>query len=206
AAPQPKAGIAATEPARDATSCRVTTISLTTNASNVTAGNAPTLSGVARDSRGDAVEGATITVYTKGYGESAYTAAATVKTDGAGQYKISVRPMKQTSIGANVGDAKSRVINIRVNTRVNIASPAPGAASRRQTFSGNLAPGYARVAVGLAYVANGRFIVIAQANTDGAGRYAITASLPRGTYPFVVFTSAHQGTDKGSRSVQLTVR
>ncbi len=205
-APQAPRKIAADEPARDATSCRVKNVTLKTNATTVTAGNAPILSGVARDERGDAVEGATITIFTKGYGESKYTAAATVKTDSAGQYKISVRPLKQTSFGANVGAAKSSVIGIRVNTRINISAPAPGTVGPQQTFSGTMQPGYARVAVGLAYVVNGRFTVLKQANTDGAGRYAITAQLPRGTYPFVVFTSAHQGTDKGSRSVKLTVR
>jgi len=194
------------DPARDPTSCRVTSITLATNATTITAGNSPILSGVARDERGDAVEGATITIYTKGYGENSYTAAATVQTDSAGQWRLSIRPAKLTAVGANVGGAKSRVLSIRVNTRVTINSPQPGAAARTQTFTGTLTPGYARVAVGLGYFVNGQFVVLTQTNTDGAGRYSVTARLPRGTYAFVLFTSAHQGTDKGSRSVKLTVR
>jgi len=172
----------------------------------VTAGNTPTLSGVVRDSRGDAIQDATVTIFTKGYGETRYTAAATMQTDAAGQYKISVRPLKQTAYGANVGNARSPVLNIRVNTRVNITRPVPGAVNNPVTFTGTLNPGYARVAVGLGYLVNGRFVVLKQADTNGTGGYSITATLPRGTFAFVIFTSAHQGTDKGSKSVRLTVR
>ncbi|HVE63349.1 MAG TPA: carboxypeptidase-like regulatory domain-containing protein [Mycobacteriales bacterium] len=172
----------------------------------MTAGNSPTLSGVVRDSRGDAIEGATVTIFSKGYGETRYTAAATMETDAAGQYRITVRPLKQTAYGVNVGNAKSPTLNVRVSTRVNIARPTPSTVSNPVTFSGTLAPGYARVAVGLGYLTNGRFIVLKQADTNGTGGYTITSVLPRGTFAFVVFTSAHQGTDKGSKSVRLTVR
>jgi len=196
---------APSEPARDEVSCRAATISLATNFGQITAGNAPTLSGVVRDGRGDALAGATVTIYAKGYGDAAYAAVATVRTDSAGQYQIQVRPTKQTAYGANVGDARSPVLVIRVYTRVNLSRPAPGAVANPVTFAGGLVPGYARVAVGLGYLTGGRFVVLTQASTDARGAFSITATLPRGTNTFVVFTSPHQGTDKGARSLRLDV-
>ena len=204
--PPPMPRAAAQEPARDETSCRARMVSLTSNATQITAGNAPTLSGVVRDVNGDAVSGATVTIYAKSYGQSSYAAIATVKTDTAGQYRLVVRPTKQTAYGANVGDARSPVINTRVYTRVNVSSPAPGTrVGNPVTFRGALVPGYARVAVGLAYLVDGRFVVLAQADTGSTGGYSITARLPSGTHAFVVFTSAHQGSDRGAKSLTLTV-
>ena len=180
---------------------------LNVNVRQITAGNAPTLSGAVRDGRGDALSGATVTIYAKAYAETEYDAIATVRSDEAGQFRLVVRPTKQTAYGANVGDARSPVLVVSVYTRVNLTSPVPGATvTNPVTFTGGLIPGYPRVAVGLGYLVNGRFVVLTQANTNASGEYAVTGRLPRGTYAFVVFTSAHQGTDKGAKSVRLTVR
>ena len=203
--PQP-APKTAQEPARDETSCRARTVSLSSNATQITAGNAPTLSGSVRDVNGDAIAGATVTIYARAYAQSSYAAIATVRTDSAGRYQLAVRPTKQTSYGANVGDARSPVINLRVYTRVNVSSPAAGSrVANPVTFRGGLIPGYARVAVGLGYLTNGRFVVLAQADTTSTGEYTITSRLPSGTHAFVVFTSAHQGSDRGAKSLTLTV-
>ncbi len=197
---------AAQEPARDETSCRATSVSLSANVRLITAGNAPTLSGVVRDKFGDAISGATVTIYAKPYATTSYTAIATVQTDSAGQYRMMVRPTKQTAYGANVGDARSPILVIQVHTRVNITRPAPGTVSSPVVFEGGLVPGYANVAVGLGTLVNGRFSVLAQSQTTSTGGYAITAALPAGTATYIVFTSAHRGTLRGSKSVRLTVR
>ena len=187
--------------------CAAGSITLATNATRVTAGNAPTLTGIVRNFRGDAVDGVTVTIYVRGYGEARYSSAATVRTDDAGRFTLQVRPMKQSAFVAGVGEKRSPTLAIRVNTRMDISSPgANSVVANPVTFTGRMTPGYARVPVGLGYLVNGRFVVLTQANTTGTGTYAVPARLPRGTYAFVVFTSAHQGTDKGSRSVRLTVR
>ncbi|HVF18960.1 MAG TPA: hypothetical protein VNA14_01795 [Mycobacteriales bacterium] len=148
-----------------------------------------------------------MTVYAKAYAQASYAAVATVKTDGAGRYQLQVRPTKQTAYGANVGDARSPVINVRVYTRVNVSRPTPGTSvSNPVTFAGGLVPGYVRVPVGLGYFADGRFIVLAQAPTDGDGAFTITTRVPTGRHAFVVFTSAHQGSDRGAKSLTLTVQ
>ena len=194
-------------PSRDPEACTPASVTLSTNTTQITAGNAPTLTGVVRNARGDAIHDTVVTIYVKGYGESAYAAAATVETDEAGQFRIRVRPLKQSAFVAGAREKRSTTLNIRVSTRVEITAPQPGTTvANPVTFRGRLNPGYVNVAVGLGYLVGGRFVVLTQARTNGTGAYAITARLPRGTAAYVVFTSAHQGTDKGSRSARLAVR
>ncbi|HVE63352.1 MAG TPA: hypothetical protein VNB94_06080 [Mycobacteriales bacterium] len=183
-----------------------TRITLNVTVARITAGNAPTLFGVVTDDLNKPVVGAQVDILAKGYAQPAYSRVATVVTDAEGRYALRTAPGRQTSYGANVGAIRSRVIQVRVNTRVDIARPAPGTVSNPVTFSGQLTPRFANVAVGLGYLTNGRFVVLTQTRTNANGGYSLTRALPRGTFAFVVFTSAHEGTDKGSKSVRLTVR
>ena len=180
-------------------------ISLTANVLQITAGNAPTLSGVVRDASGNPVANASVLIRKQSYGETSYSDVTSVTTDGAGRFSLVVRPDRQTSYGANVGGLRSATINIRVSTRVNIATPRPGAVRNPVTFTGSLQPAYANVAVGLGTIVNGRFSVLQQTRTNASGQYSLTRALPAGTATYVIFTSAHEGTDKGSKSVSLTV-
>ncbi|HVE63655.1 MAG TPA: hypothetical protein VNB94_07635, partial [Mycobacteriales bacterium] len=124
-----------------------------------------------------------------------------------GRFSLAVQPSRQTSYGANVTDSvRSNIVNIRVSTRVNITTPVPGVVSNPVTFTGTLQPGFANVAVGLGTIVNGRFSVLQQTRTNSSGGFSITRTLPLGTGVYVIFTSAHEGTDKGSKSVTLTVR
>ncbi len=183
-----------------------TRITLNVNVPQITAGNRPTLFGVVTDDLNKPVVGGRVDILAKGYGQTSYTTVATVVTDAEGRYSLRIAPIRQTAYGANTGSIRSRVIVVRVSTRVDIVRPAPGAVSNPVTFAGQLNPRFANVAVGLGYLTGGRFVVLTQTQTSATGSYSMTRSLPRGTFAFVVFTSAHQGTDKGSKSVRLTVR
>ena len=183
-----------------------TAITLRADVTQITSGNRPTLSGVVTDSAGNAVAGVPVEILEQSYGETSYRTVATVTTDANGRYTLAVQPDRQTSYGANVSPTvRSNIVNIRVSTRVNITSPAPGRVTNPVTFVGSLQPAYANVAVGLGTFINGRFVVLQQTTTDANGRYSITRTLRSGTGVYVVFTSAHEGTDKGSKSVTLTV-
>ncbi|HVE99279.1 MAG TPA: DUF4331 family protein [Mycobacteriales bacterium] len=209
----PKPGVASASPSSSGVptpaptqpTTAVSSVTLRADFLQITSGNTPTLSGVVRDGTGATVGGASVLIRKKSYGETDYTDLATVTTTANGTFSLVVQPDRQTSYGANVGDVRSNVVNIRVSTRVNITSPRPGAVRNPVTFTGSLQPAYSNVAVGLGTLVNGRFTVLQQTVTDSAGRYSITRALPAGTATYVIFTSAHQGTDKGSKSVRLTV-
>jgi len=203
----PKPGVPAPTPSSSATPvpAGASAVSLSANVTQITFGNTPTLSGTVTSASGAAVAGTVVEILKKASDETTYSLAGTVTTDSAGRFSLVVRPERQTSYGANVGAVRSPVVNIRVSTRVNIATPQPGAVRNPVTFSGTLAPAYANVAVGLGTLVNGRFTVLQQTVTNASGGYSLTRTLPVGTATYVIFTSAHQGTDKGSKSVSLTV-
>jgi len=183
-----------------------TAVTLTSDFTQITSGNRPTLSGTVTDANGAPVANTSVLIRAKAYAETAYSDVASVVTDNAGRFSLAVQPSRQTSYGANVSDSvRSNIVNIRVSTRVNIATPVPGTVRNPVTFTGTLQPGYSNVAVGLGTIVNGRFSVLQQTVTNASGGYSITRSLPSGTGVYVIFTSAHQGTDKGSKSVTLTV-
>jgi hypothetical protein len=116
-----------------------------------------------------------------------------------------VRPLRQTAYVARTGGVSSPSVVVFVATRVLLDSPSPGAVSSPVTFAGSLSPAHAGVAVGLATLLGGRFVVLTQARTDASGRFSITRMLSRGSATYVVFTSAHSGNRPGSRSMRLDV-
>jgi len=188
-------------------------VTLRSNVTQITAGNAPTLTGTVLNTANQPCASTNVTIFKKSFGEAAYTAVATVTTNAQGVFTLVVRPLVQTSYGANVSDSvRSNIVNIRVYTRVNIVSPrstpAPGSTpvNNPVTFTGNLFPGYSNIAVGLGTLINGRFSVLQQTRSNSTGGYSITRTLPRGTGVYVIFVSAvSQGSDKGSKSITLTV-
>ena len=128
-----------------------------------------------------------------------------------GRFSLVVNPSTQTSYGANTDDgrANSNIVQIRVNARMDITSPAPNAlVSNPVTLSGRLLPAYNARPIGLAYINNaGRYVYLGQRNSvNGAWTVTAGARVPAGTYTFVVYMSPTQGTDRGARSVRLTVR
>ena len=182
-------------------------ITLAADVNPITAGNAPKLSGVVRDSAGRPVDGADVRVVGKAWGETGYRQVGATTSGADGRWSVPVRPTRQTRFVASTGDLQSAALLMRVYNRVDVERPTPGTAvGTRTTFTGTLVPGDDSVRVGLAYVRDGRFVYLAQAVSDSAGRYTLTATLPRGDHPFVVYTSARRGTDKGAKSLRLTVR
>jgi hypothetical protein len=163
---------------------------------------------------GQPCAGATISILKKSYGETAYSGLATVTTDSTGGFRLVVRPLTQTAYGANTptGSVRSPVLVIRVYTRVNLSAPAlpspvgsARAVTNPVTFTGTILPAYGHQLMGLGTFINGHFAVLETAPTDGTGGFAFTRQLRAGTGVYVVFTSAHQGTDKGSKSITLSV-
>ena len=183
-------------------------ITLQSDQTTVTAGNAPLLSGVVTAADGSPLANATVTVHGLGAGRTAYEQAGTTETDSSGRWELVVRPTVQTAYVAATGALQSAKKVLFVYTRVQVTSPAAGTTvPSATTFTGYLTPRYAGVPVGLAYIdADGGFRYLTQQRTDSAGRFSIPARLPTGTSAFVVYTSAHGGTLKGAKSLRLTVR
>ena len=185
-------------------------LSLFTNASQITAGNSPILSGVAKTAAGEVMANTDITIMGKKYGAGqTYQRVATVKTDATGKYSLLLKgplaPLTQTTYVAQAGGLQSINQLIRVYARINIASVRQS--GRTLTFSGNMVPGYSGAPVGLAHFdADRRFSYISQGRNNSSGYWTITAQMAPGTYNFVVYTSARAGTDKGNKSLRFTVR
>ena len=182
-------------------------VTLGVDVQRITAGNAPVLSGLVTDAAGRPVPGLTVTLFSKSYGQSAYVSDFRPRTDAAGRFRQSVRPLTQTAYVARAGSVQAPALVVYVSARINIATPAAGSAlANPVTVWGQLVPEYAGAPVGLALVTGGRFQVLAQSPTDSRGVFAIRANLPRGTNAFAVFTSARAGTLRGSKSLTLTIR
>ena len=183
-------------------------VTATTTTPRVTAGNAPRITGRALDANGMGAGGATLQLLEKPYGSSTYVNGPTVAADSGGSYSFTVRPTRQTSyvVRTTRGPAQSAPVLISVFSRLSIETPAPGSVVDPVTFRGELQPAAQGAAVGLAVILDGRFTYLAAVRTDAGSRYTVTRALPRGTHTFVVYTSARNGTDKGSKSVSLTVR
>lgn len=202
---------ATTEPAPNQPRRTPASIVLNTSHSRVTAGNTPVLTGQVLDAQNRGVPGVTLAILEKSFGESTFDGTARVVSDGEGNFRLVIRPSNQTSYGANVedGSVRSNVVQIRVNARMEIAAPAASSTvDNLVTVSGQITPGYHNRPIGLAYInAAGRYVYLGQAPTSN-GSFAVRAGsrVPVGTYAFVVYMSATQGTDPGARSVRLTVR
>ena len=184
-------------------------ITLFTNASQITAGNSPILSGVAKTAAGEVMANTDITIMGKKYGAGqTYQRVATVKTDATGKYSLLLKgalsPITQTTYVAQAGGLQSINQLIRVYARINISSVRQS--GRTVTFTGNMVPGYPNAPVGLAHFdAQKRFTYISQGRNNSSGVWTITAQMAPGTYNFVVYTSARAGTDKGNKSLRFTV-
>ena len=185
-----------------------TRITLASDQTTVTAGNAPLLSGVVTAADGTPVADTTVTVHGLGAGRTAYEQVGTTETDAQGRWELVVRPTVQTAYIAATGALQSAKKVLFVYTRVQVTGPVAGATvPAATTFTGYLIPRYAGVPVGLAYIdREGGFRYLTQQRTDAQGRFTIPARLPAGSTAFVVYTSAHGGTLKGAKSLRLTVR
>ena len=157
--------------------------------------------------------GVDVVILERSFGETSYSPSdgGNVTTGADGRFTLVVRPISQTSYGANTADgrATSPTVQIRVNARIDITSPAPSSATGNPvTVSGRLLPSYDARPMGLAYInAAGRYVYLGQSPSRG-GAFTIRAgvAVPAGTYTFVVYMSPTQGTDRGVRSIRLTVR
>ncbi len=188
-------------------------VSLVASHSRVTAGNGPRLSGQVFDQNGQPLGGVNLTFFEKSFGERFYsqTPGGAVTSGFDGRFSVVVHPFTQTSYGVNTDDgrANSNIVQIRVNARMDITSPAPSAlVSNPVTLSGRILPAYNNRPIGLAYIDNnGRYVYLGQSPTrDGAFSVRSGGRVPSGTFTFVVYMSPTQGTDRGARSLRLTVR
>ena len=186
---------------------------LVSSHSRVTAGNGPLLSGQVFDQNGAPLGGVNITISQKSFGETLYsqTPRGQLTSGSDGRFSLVVNPTRQTSYGANTDDgrANSNIVQIRVNARMDITSPAPNSlVSNRVTLSGRILPAYNNRLIGLRYLTpSGSFPFVGQSPTSN-GVFTVRSGrdFPPGTYTFIVYMSPTQGTEYGSRSIRLTVR
>ena len=187
-------------------------VTLLASHSRVTAGNGPRLNGQVLDQNGQPLGGVNVTIFEKSFGETQYdpTPRGQVTSGPDGRFSVVVNPVNQTSYGANTDDgrANSNIVQIRVNARMDITSHRHlSQVANPVTLSGQILPAYNNVLIGLAYIRpDGRYQFLGSAPTTN-GRFTVRANapVPRGTYTFVVYMSPTQGTDRGARSLSLTV-
>ena len=183
-------------------------ISLDVEVQTITAGNAPLLGGFVVDENEDPVAGQAVQILQKPYGSTAYSLLTTVNTDEDGFYFTQIRPSVQTGYIARVDDGlQTDPLVVYVYNRVNVSAPTHNASvANPVTIRGDLDPDFGSVRVGVATLISGRFVYRTQGVTGPDGSFVITATLPRGTYTLVVYTSARQGTLKGAKSIRVNVR
>jgi len=187
------------------------TIGLRLDVPVVTAGNTPVLLGTVKDAAGAGAPDVEVTFFAKKYGESSYSSIGTGFSDESGAVSLVVGPNVQTAYVARVGNLASDRALVLVNARVTVTSPAAGSTVGSTTiFTGRLLPAYVGAPVGLGvYTGSGasrRYTYLGQTTTTSGGEFSISATLPTGTAAYVVYTSARQGTRRGSASLTLTVR
>ena len=181
-------------------------VTLAVNVARITAGNSPEISGLVRDTTGKIIVGRTVTILARPYGATEFSPVATVSSDAAGAYAVLVRPQVQTSYIARVDNVASELTTIFVNARITIDSPQHAARLVSPVVvEGRYAPGLEPVRIGVATLANGRFLYRTQGTSSSGGAFTIPAQLPRGTYALVVYTSAREGVGPGAKSVLITV-
>jgi hypothetical protein len=171
----------------------------------ITAGNAPTLSGLAETVSGSfpncSTTGGTVTLLERRYGEAEYREIATTQTDSSNRFRFVVRPLVQTSYQASFQGVRSKAatVSIQVHRRLDINRSG-------QTFAGQLLPAEAPIRVGLAYIdGGGRYRYLAESVSNDLGEFTITPSrLPQGTFTYVLYTSPRQGLLRATRSVRVT--
>jgi hypothetical protein len=186
----------------------VSELTMTVDVGEITAGNAPALSGEVSDVRGDPVPGVTVQILATTYGpDSTPRPVTTSRTDSKGRWMAVVKPNVQTAYRATVASLVTDPLIVFVHNRITVLSPKAGAVvPSRTTITGQLLPQFASVPIGVATMINGRFRYLTQGVGDATGRFSIPVNLPRGSYPLVVYTSARQGTLKGAKSLLINVR
>jgi hypothetical protein len=174
----------------------------------ITAGNAPLLGGFVLTETEDPVADQAVELLQKPYGATTYSLLTTVQTDSDGFYFTQIRPQVQTAYIARVDEGlQTDPLVVYVYNRVNVSAPTHNASlANPVTIRGDLDPDFNSVRVGVATLINGRFVYRTQGVTGSDGSFVISATLPRGTYTLVVYTSARQGTLKGAKSIRITVR
>lgn len=114
--------------------------------------------------------------------------------------------LEQAAGGADVPPAILKSLAWTEGYDVQSHPLAPVRRRRHADPVGRLRPARAGRAVGLACIGpGGSYRYLGQAPTVADGSFAVPATPPRGTWTFVVYTSASAGPDKGARSVRATV-
>lgn len=185
----------------------VARVTLASSSTRVTYGNRPVLSGSVTDPGGRGIGGQTVDIVAAVYGGEGSQPVATVVTASNGTFSLPVQPTAQTDYRAGAENVASPVVRVAVNTRLDITGPVADAqVASPVTVTGRLQPARAGRAVGLAYIGpGGRYAFLGQGATAADGSFEVTGRPPAGTWTFVLYTSASAGTDRGARSVRLTV-
>jgi hypothetical protein len=211
AAASPEAS-ASSEPATGASGSAspersATGVTLRINTTEITACNAPQLSGQVTDVQGRSMAGVEVRLSAKAHNAKAYADFATVRTDSVGQFKISVRPTVHTSYAAAAGSAKSPAVPVRVHTRVVVESPRNDTAvGSSVTLRGRLVPGHVKAPIELGYTQNGSYVVLGRASTDAQGYWVVSGRPARGRHTFTVSTPERTGNLAGRQPITLTVQ
>jgi protocatechuate 3,4-dioxygenase beta subunit len=190
-------------------------ISLSSQSTDITAGNQPILTATVLDANGNPVSGATVTLVAKGYGQSSYsTVGQMAATNTPGVYQLRVQPLVQTTyVAESTGSPNSNSVTEFVHLRVQPVPYTSRTISSASQLSGFVLPGRA-VYIGLSYVKPGvGYTFLCTTASDAAGNWsfgnAVTPSsgcvLPRGTYTFVFYSSANNGDLYAAKSLRLTV-
>ncbi len=183
-------------------------ISLSVDVPEITAGNRPTLSGVARGADGAPLANTLLHVFRNtGSGWGAETATPTVVTDSLGRFALRVAPQARTAYGVNLDDTlRSNVVVVVVHLRIDL-NPITGPIGRRGPIGGRTTPLLPGRLVGLTegLGASRRFLGSATVNSDGTFSVPSTVDLAPGVHILSVYISPTSGLLRGARSITVTV-
>ncbi|HWL35373.1 MAG TPA: IPT/TIG domain-containing protein [Frankiaceae bacterium] len=186
------------------------------SASRLVAGQSITMRGSLLETDGTPLAGSTVRLYVKGGGFRSWVLWHSVTTDGAGAFAKTARMTRTRSIkavylppNASYTRSESPVKTVLVATRVTVTSPDSGtrvAAGRTFTVRGTTYPGKPGVTAYLFWrKADGSVAVLRRAEIARNGSFALSRSLPRGTYTLQVGVPATVGNTSG-RSALFTLR
>lgn len=180
------------------------------------AGSAVTVYGTLRDSRHRPLAGHSVTVYVAGYGAPAWSGWFRTITDSQGRIARPATVTRTWAVKATYHPSsdlytgtETRPVTVQVATRVTITSPRNGAylaAGRTFTVQGTTYPAKPGVRLNLVWRrSDGSYASLGGGYVGRDGRFAVSRSLPRGTYTIQVWVAAAAGNAAG-RSQLVTLR
>ncbi|MFC7530588.1 M4 family metallopeptidase [Actinoplanes sp. GCM10030250] len=191
-----------------------TGLPLSVSPGTVTWGKPATLSGKVLRSGSSPVAGAVLTLEQRPVGRTTWSRVTTVKTDGKGVWRASVKPAVKTAYrvihagSSGMWPATSATPSAAVRYAVTVkASTTKHRANKKIKISGTAKPARSGVKVTLQRKVGSRWVAVTSVKTTAKGTYSFSRAFKRGTWTLrVIVAGGGYNATAGSASVKLKVR